>query len=162
LWKRRFGGNPNIVGTSIQLDGQPYLVVGVIGRTFATESGGDLWLPYQFDPTSQDMANYFFVAARLKPGITLQMANARLKIAAEQYRNTYPNALGPQGSFGAISLQQSIIGDTRSGRAVSKSSGNCLRRAWCSRLPAAYSALSLALSEFDCSWRSVPVASHGS
>jgi predicted permease len=114
LWKRRFGGNPNIVGTSIQLDGQPYLVVGVIGRTFATESGGDLWLPYQFDPTSQDMANYFFVAARLKPGITLQMANARLKIAAEQYRNTYPNALGPQGSFGAISLQQSIIGDTRS------------------------------------------------
>ncbi len=83
LWKRRFGGNPNIVGTSIQLDGQPFLVVGVIGRNFVTESGGDLWLPYQFDLNSQDLANYFFVAARLKPGITLQMANARLKIAAD-------------------------------------------------------------------------------
>ena len=114
LWKRRFGGNPNIVGTSIQLDGQPFLVVGVIGRNFVTESGGDLWLPYQFDLTSQDRANYFFVAARLKPGITLQQANARLKIAVDQYRNTYPNALGPQGSFGVISLQESIVGDTRS------------------------------------------------
>ena len=114
FWKRRFGGNPNLVGTSIQLDGQPFLVVGVIGRNFVTESGGDLWLPYQFDLNSQDLANYFAVAARLKPGITLQQANARLKIAAEQYRNTYPNALGPQGSFGVISLQESIVGDTRS------------------------------------------------
>ena len=57
LWKRRFGGNQNIVGTNIQLDGQPYLVVGLIGRDFVTEPGGDLWLPYQFDLTSQDMAN---------------------------------------------------------------------------------------------------------
>lgn len=45
LWKRRFGGNPNIVGTNIQLDGQGYQVVGVIGRGFITEPAGDLWLP---------------------------------------------------------------------------------------------------------------------
>ena len=114
LWKRRFGGNPNIVGTSIQLDGQPFVAVGVIGRNFVTESGGDLWLPYQFDLMTQDRANYFFVAARLKPGITLQLANARLKIAVDQYRNAYPGALGPQGGFGVIPLQESIIGDTRS------------------------------------------------
>jgi putative ABC transport system permease protein len=113
FWKRRFGGNPNVVGTSIQLDGQPFLVVGVIGRNFVTESGGDLWLPYQFDLASQDMANYFFVAARLKPGITPQMANAQLRLAADQYRQTYPGALGPQGGFGVIPLQESIIGDTR-------------------------------------------------
>jgi hypothetical protein len=56
LWKRRFGGKPDIVGTNIQLDGRPYLVVGVIGRSFVTEPAGDLWLPYQFDLTSQDMA----------------------------------------------------------------------------------------------------------
>jgi putative ABC transport system permease protein len=114
LWKRRFGGNPNVVGTNIQLEGQAYLIVGVIGQEFVTESGGDLWLPYQFDLSSQDMAHYFVVAARLKPGITLQMADARLKLAADQYRNTYPGALGPQGGFGVIPLQESIIGDTRS------------------------------------------------
>ena len=114
LWKRRFGGNPGIVGTNIQLEGQPYLVVGVIGSNFVTEAGGDLWLPYQFDLASQDMAHYFAVAARLKPGITLQMADAQLKLAADQYRRTYPGALGPQGGFAVIPLQESIIGDTRS------------------------------------------------
>ena len=114
LWKRRFGGNPNVVGTNIQLEGQPYLVVGVIGQEFVTKAGGDLWLPYQFDLNSQDLANYFVVAARLKPGITLQMANAQMKLATDQYRRTYPEFLGPQGSFGVIPLQESIIGDTRS------------------------------------------------
>jgi hypothetical protein len=114
LWKRRFGGNPNIVGTNIQLDGQPYLIVGVIGRSFVTEHGGDLWLPYQFDLTSRDMAHYFSVAARLKPGITHQLANAQLKLAADQYRRIYPGSVGPQGGFAVISLQESIIGDTRS------------------------------------------------
>jgi len=113
LWKRRFGGNPKIVGTNIHLDGQPYLVVGVIGRDFVTEPTGDLWLPFQFDLTSQDMAHYFVVAARLRPGITPQKANAQLKLAADQFRRTYPGGLGPQGGFGVTSLQDVMVGDTR-------------------------------------------------
>jgi hypothetical protein len=52
LWKSRYAGNPNIVGTTIQLDGQPFLVVGVIGRGFSTDSPVDLWVPYQFDLNS--------------------------------------------------------------------------------------------------------------
>ncbi|HEY6413259.1 MAG TPA: ABC transporter permease [Edaphobacter sp.] len=114
LWKTRFGGKPDIVGTTIQIDSQPYLVVGVVNRGFVTEPAGDLWLPYQFDLTSQDMAHYFTVAARLKPGITVQQANAQLKLAADQFRRTYGDAaLGPQGGFSVVSLQESIIGDTR-------------------------------------------------
>jgi putative ABC transport system permease protein len=114
LWQRRFGGRPNIVGTNIQLDGEPYEIVGITGRNFVTEAGGDLWLPYQFDFNSQDLANYFVVAARLKPGITPQMANAQMKLAADEYRRTYPTFFGPQSGFGVIPLQESIIGDTRS------------------------------------------------
>ena len=115
LWKSRFGGNSNIVGTAIQIDGQPYLVVGVVGRSFVTEPAGDLWLPYQFDLNSRDMAHYFTVAARLKPGVTLPQANAQLKLAADQFRRTYGDAaLGPQGGFSVVSLQESIVGDTRS------------------------------------------------
>ena len=113
LWKRRFGGNANIVGTNIQIDGQPYLVVGVVGRDFVTEPAGDLWLPFQFDLNSQDMAHYFGVMARLKPGITPQMANAQLKLAADQFRRTYPGALGPDGGFGVTSLQEQMVGDSR-------------------------------------------------
>jgi len=110
LWKRRFGGDLNIVGTNIQLDGQPYQVVGVIGREFVSEQPGDLWLPFQFDLNSKDMAHYFQVGARLKPGITAQMANARLKLTADEFRRTYPPA---QGGFGVTSMQEVIVGDTR-------------------------------------------------
>ena len=113
LWKRRFGGNPNMVGTNIQIDGQPYLVVGVIGPGFVTEAPCDLFLPYQFDFNSQDMAHYFGVIARLKPGITPAMANAQLKLAAAQYRRTYPGALGPEDGFGVTPLQETMIGDSR-------------------------------------------------
>jgi putative ABC transport system permease protein len=114
LWKRRFGGITNIVGTRIELNGLPHLVVGIIDRRFVTEPSGDLWLPYQFDLASQNMAHYFRVAARLKPGITLQMANAQLKLAADEFRRIYPNALGPQSGFTVIPLQESMVGDTRS------------------------------------------------
>ena len=114
LWQSRFGGKPDIVGRTIQIDGQPYLVVGVIGRGFVTDPAGDLWLPFQFDFTSTDMAHNFAVAARLKPGTTLQQANAQMMPAADQYRRTYPEELGPQDGFGVMSLQESMVGDTRS------------------------------------------------
>lgn len=114
LWKTRYGGNAHIVGRTVQLDGEPYLVVGVLGPGFVTEPAGDLWLPFQFDLGSQDMAHYFTVAARLKPGVTLAQANAQLEGAASQFRRAYPGALGPQGGFGVQSLKESLVGDTRS------------------------------------------------
>ena len=86
LWKRRFGGDRGIIGNNIQLNGQPYQVVGVIGRDFVTDNPADLWLPFQFELSSQDQAHYFEVIARLKPGVTVSMANAQLKLAASQYR----------------------------------------------------------------------------
>src|SRR5215469_6878973 len=114
LWKRRFGGDRAIIGNNIQLNGQPYQVVGVIGREFVTDNPADLWLPFQFDMSSRDQAHYFGVIARLKPGVTVPMANAQLKLAADQYRATYPGALGPNGGFGVILLQELMVRDTRS------------------------------------------------
>ena len=114
LWQNRFGGDPSIVGNTIQLDGQAYLVVGVIGKGFVTDLPADLWIPFQFDLNSQDMAHYFTVAARLKPGITVPQANAQLRLAADQYRRTYGNrAIGPKDSFSVVQLQEFMIGDTR-------------------------------------------------
>ena len=114
LWKSRFGANPNVVGSTIQLDGQPYLIVGVIGRNFVTDTPADLWVPFQFDLASQDMAHYFTVAARLRHGVTLPQANAQLRLAADEYRRIYgKDSLPPDGGFGLVSLQESMIGDTR-------------------------------------------------
>ena len=114
LWKSRYGASPTAVGSTIQLDGQPYLIVGIIGRKFATDSPADLWVPFQFDLNSQDMAHYFLVTARLKPGVTVPQANAQLKLAADQYRRMYgPMSMGPGFGFSVESLQEAAIGDTR-------------------------------------------------
>jgi len=115
LWKSRYGGNPNIVGSTIQLDGQPYLVVGIIGPGFVTDAPTDLWVPFQFDLNSKDMANFFTVSARLKPGATIAQANAQLRLVADQFRRLYgDDALPRDGGFGVMSLQQLMIGDTGS------------------------------------------------
>jgi predicted permease len=114
LWKRRFGGDRAIIGKNIQLNGQPYQVLGVIGRGFVTDNPADLWLPFQFELTSQDQAHYFGVIARLKPGVTVPMANAQLKLAADQYRSTYPGTLGPNDGFGVVLWQELMVRDTRS------------------------------------------------
>ena len=96
LWKRRFGGNPKIVGSTVQVDDQPWLVVGVIGREFVTDTPADLWIPFQLDLTSREMAHNFNVAARLKPDVTAAQANAQLTLAANQFRRTFGgNALPP-------------------------------------------------------------------
>lgn len=114
LWQRRFGANPNIVGSTIKMDDQSWLVVGVIGRDFVTDTPVDLWIPFQFDLNSREMARNFNVVARLKPGNTAAQANAQLALATEQFSRIYgSNALPPQGQFRAVPLQEFLIGSTR-------------------------------------------------
>jgi ABC-type antimicrobial peptide transport system permease subunit len=115
LWKNRYGASPHTVGSTIQIDGQPFLVVGVIGPEFTTDSPIDLWVPFQFDLNSKDMVQFFTVAARLKPGVTIPQANAQLRLVADQFRRLYgEDALPRNGGFGVASLQSQVIGDTGS------------------------------------------------
>jgi putative ABC transport system permease protein len=113
LWQRKFGGDPAIMGKAISLGNEPYTVVGVIGRDFQTDPVADLWLPFQFDPNSNDQAHYFMAAGRLKPSITLARANAQMKLAADQFRRRYPQS-NPQQGFAVQPLRDSIVSDVRS------------------------------------------------
>ena len=113
LWKQRFGGDVNIVGQTIPLDNTPYLVVGVLDRSFVTDSPADLWIPYQFDLSTHEMAHYFWVTARLRLGVTVEQANAQLKLASDQLRREIPNAIGPKNYYGVAPLKQWTVGDTR-------------------------------------------------
>jgi putative ABC transport system permease protein len=113
FWQRKFGGNPKIVGNAITLSNESYTIVGVLGRSFFTDPPADLWVPFQIDPNSTNLGHYFFVAGRLKPGVTLAQANAVLKLAADQFRRLHPDDLGPQGSFGVQPLRDSIVAGAR-------------------------------------------------
>jgi len=114
FWQRKFGGNPKIVGTGISLSNELYTIVGVLGRSFETDSDADLWVPFQIDPQSTNHGHYFFVSGRLKRGVTLAQANAELKLAADQYRRLYPDDMGPHDGFGVEPLRDSVVAGARS------------------------------------------------
>ena len=113
LWHNRFGGDPNVVGKTLALGGESYQVAGVADRSFSADPPVDIYLPLQADPNSADQAHYLQATARLKPGVTLQMAKAQMKIAAAEYERKFPKTLGPQGSFTAEPLRDSVVGDVR-------------------------------------------------
>ena len=113
FWQRKFGGNPNIVGTSVSLSNEPFTIIGVLGKSFATDPESDIWVPFQLDPNSTNLGHYFLVSGRLKPGVSLAQANAQLKLAADQFRRLHPDDMGPKDGFGVQPLRDSIVADAR-------------------------------------------------
>src|SRR5689334_15641396 len=116
-WTRRFGSDPSIIGTTIVLSGDPYVVIGVVNRGFdASEfiDQPDVWTAFQIDPNTTDGAHYFRAAARLKPGVTLAQAQAKLRQSAAEYQQRFPNGLGRQGSFSVEPIQNVFVRNSRS------------------------------------------------
>jgi ABC-type antimicrobial peptide transport system permease subunit len=116
FWERRFNADPNIVGKSISLGGEPYTIVGVLDTFDFREFGvvPQVWVPFQFDPNTKDQGHYFRIIGRLKPGVTPQQANDRLKASSDAYRSKFANGIGPKASFLARPIRDVIIGeDTR-------------------------------------------------
>jgi putative ABC transport system permease protein len=115
LWQRRFGGDSAAIGKTISLGGEPYVVIGVLapGFDFDSDPPPDIWTPFQLDPNSADQAHYFSAAARLKPGVTIAMANAQLQLAAERFHRQYPSGLGTRDGFAVRSLMESFVSDVR-------------------------------------------------
>ena len=114
LWQRKLGGDAAVVGKSLLLGNEPYTIVGVIGKGFVSPLDADVWLPFQFPPVSDNMNEDFQSAARLKPGVTLDQANARMKLAAAEYYRAYPpKDPAEEFRFSVEPLRDSIVGDAR-------------------------------------------------
>jgi len=115
LWQRAFGGDPLAVGKTISLGGLPYEIVGIVGKGFRTELDipPDVWLPFQIDPDSPHQAHYFAAVARLRPGVTIGMANAQLPLAADEFRRKFPNIMGPRDGFRVRLYGDAFVSDVR-------------------------------------------------
>jgi putative ABC transport system permease protein len=117
FWTQRLASDPNVLGKSITLSGNPHAVVGVVGREFDVRDFGDapeVWVPFQLDPNTADQGHYFVTVARLKPGVSLEQAQARLMASASAYRDRYTVAAMPEtGGFSAIRLQESLVRQAR-------------------------------------------------
>ncbi len=99
-WQRRFGGDPNVIGRRIMADGKARQIIGVLPERFwFMDMRHDLMLPLKFDRATARLAGYQFQGvARLKPGVTLQQANADVTrmIAIELRRFPPPNGMSIQ------------------------------------------------------------------
>src|SRR3954447_10964220 len=111
FWSTRFNSDPNIVGRSISLSADTYTIVGVLGEFHFEDFGPapQVWVPFQLDPYTKDQGHYFQTAGRLKPGVTLEQAQARLKLSSTSYREKFPNALGPNQTFSALPVREVLV-----------------------------------------------------
>ncbi|HXJ94339.1 MAG TPA: ABC transporter permease [Terriglobia bacterium] len=113
LWRSRFGGDRNLVGKTITLDGAPYTVVGVMPQTFP-DAITQLWTPLIIPREAVQDRNYRFlrVIARLRPGVTLQQAQTEMNTITERLANAYPKTNKDEGA-NVMSMRQNLTGDIR-------------------------------------------------
>jgi putative ABC transport system permease protein len=87
LWRRRFGGDPGIVGRSIGLEGRPATVVGVMPQSFQFPGGAAVWIPLMDDAVRSARGRWMLVIGRLRPEATLAQAREEMKgLAADLVR----------------------------------------------------------------------------
>jgi predicted permease len=120
-WQRRFSGAADAVGRSLNIDGSPYEVIGILPSSFKfMRTDPAVVLPFRFDPADVRFGDFGYRAvARLKPGITLDQANAdvarMIPLAVDRFpmwlgltRKMFEEArLGPD----VHGLAQDVIGD---------------------------------------------------
>jgi putative ABC transport system permease protein len=99
LWMK-LGSNPNIVGTTMRVDNEPYTVVGVLSPGLSDRNHAQLTVPLVFKPeqVNHDF-HWLLVMARLKPGVTIQQAQADMGAVTTHIAAAYPKSNKGWGSF---------------------------------------------------------------
>jgi predicted permease len=125
LWRRSYGGDPNILGKRLRMDNDPYTIVGVVpagfrhpGTTVAKDV--EVWVTCGFsgDPYPKPARNVKVAReaiGRLKPGIDVTQAQARLTAMASELRTDFPNDYPPEAkwSIEIQPLQDALVGSVR-------------------------------------------------
>jgi len=111
LWQRRFGGDPGILETTMELDGEPYTVVGVLPPKFRFyERRTDIWTPIPLTGEESRGSHFLAPVGRLRPGATLEQANAEMVTIAARLAEEYPETNDGWGA-GARDLHRQIFSE---------------------------------------------------
>ncbi|HWC19676.1 MAG TPA: ABC transporter permease, partial [Terriglobales bacterium] len=120
-WQQRFGGDPTIVGRKLQLNEQTYEVIGVMGPEFGWPNQAEFWTPLALPPGRFFDSNFrfnenLFGLARLRPGVTVDQANAYLNTRVrEEVEREGANSFARRAGWGMFSmpLVDFVAGDLR-------------------------------------------------
>jgi putative ABC transport system permease protein len=114
LWQRLFGGNPQVVGSTIQLGDQSSTVLGVMPASFVTFPHADLYIPLRPALTGRGGGYNYRVIGRLKPGVTREQANAEAASVWYGLRDAYPETLfRSELPSGMVQFRSSTARDSR-------------------------------------------------
>ena len=116
LWRGRFGGDPNVLGSQITIDGEAATVVGIMPASFQFPAGSynrNLWMPLQFtgDQLKERGSHWMAVVGRLRPGMTMPTGEAEMKQIAAALARQFPEQKGR--SVRMESFQEMIAGNLR-------------------------------------------------
>jgi putative ABC transport system permease protein len=112
FWTRRLGGDSGVIGSTIRLNGVAHTVVGVTAQAFDTREFGrtDVWVPLQLPAAGTDGGAWLQAVARLRPGVSLQQAQAKIEASTAAFRA----AVGDTGMrdevrFSAVPFKDALI-----------------------------------------------------
>jgi putative ABC transport system permease protein len=116
LWQRRFNSDPNVVGKTVDLNGESFTMVGVIAQVAdlpGLSADTELWAPVsQGFGLTERRAHYLKVIARLKPGVGREQAQAEMSQIAAALSRQYPEANADRG-LRIVPLQEQVVGNVR-------------------------------------------------
>ena len=118
FWERHFGGAPSIIGRTIQLDAQPYTVVGIMAANFDFPPSDhiDIWTPLSFDPNDAHgrsrKARSLSVVGRLASGVPREQAQREMSLIASRLGATYPDSNAGWGAR-VIFAQEQLVTTVR-------------------------------------------------
>jgi len=124
-WLRRYGGDPNVIGKPVVLNGRSYQIVGVMTRGFTlsrevlpTLGGGEeaeILLPLPLGPSAAQTRNGedYNILARLRPGVSVAQAQAEMDALTARLRRDHPDFYPANGglTFGIVPLKAQVVGD---------------------------------------------------
>jgi len=128
MWSRRFGRDPRVIGTSIIINGQAYEIAGVLPQHFSLPQEvvplldgtqqADLFLPLPLAPTAASQVRThedYNLIGKLKPGVSVQQAQAEMDTITARLRREYPENYPPNGglTFSIVPLLEQVVGNVR-------------------------------------------------
>ena len=117
LWRRRFAGDPKVVGQRVDIEGESYTVVGILAPTFqifrVLNRPLDIFVPLTFDLSRLNRQDHdTFVYARLKPGVTLDQAQSQMDVLYSRLEHRYPQTNSDRTAR-VVSIREGFTGDIR-------------------------------------------------
>ena len=117
FWRRRFAADPNVVGQKLTLNNQPVMVIGVLpasfdfASVFAPGTPTDVFIPWPLKDNTKPAGNSMSIVGRLKPGVTVESAQAEFTVLAKQLESQYPkrNPIRPR----LVLLEKHVSGQVR-------------------------------------------------